>query len=645
MSIQILSETLIAQIAAGEVIERPASVVKELLENALDAGASTVSVDIRGAGTQLIRVSDNGHGIPHHEVELALARHATSKLREINDLYRLHSLGFRGEALHSIASVSRLTLTTRHRDEEMGARIMVEGGKVQDSRGIGAPAGTVVEVADLFYNVPARRKFLKSDATERRHITTVVTQYAMAYPDVRFKLTIDGRENFHSTGSGDLADVIVAVMGIDVFREMVEISPLPPSRPDLPTIEVYGFTTAPNLNRANRSQITLFVNGRVINDQRITYAVVQAYHTLLPSGRYPIATVMITIDPEDLDVNVHPTKAEVRFRSSDAVFSAVQRAVRSAIINQTDTRSLHELADYDEDYGGDSNDTSNQDSEWARRHATIMSVGQRGRSQTSGQLNLDLDLASPGRYTKQISPDEVSETENDAFYPHYETTLPPHLRDDPRARSTDDPTALPDGLGTPQRPRTLPILRVVGQITASYIVAEGPSGMYLIDQHAAHERILYEQFMAAYQSKQLAIQGVLDTITVELGALQARVLEEYQDQLAEIGFEIEEFGKNTYRIRSVPAMLSDRDPAEVLYQLLDDAERGDEPGRKSIEDKIVRRICKAAAVKAGQVLSHAEMQGMIRQLERCENPHTCPHGRPTLLHLSKNQLEKEFGRT
>jgi DNA mismatch repair protein MutL len=254
-------------------------------------------------------------------------------------------------------------------------------------------------------------------------------------------------------------------------------------------------------------------------------------------------------------------------------------------------------------------------------------------------------LSSPGRYTKQIAPDETSENGDDSFYPHYESPLPPHLRDDARARISDDPTALPDGLGTPQRPRTLPILRVVGQITASYIVAEGPSGMYLIDQHAAHERILYEQFMAAYQNKQLAVQGVLDTITVELGALQARVLEEYQEQLAEIGFEIEEFGKNTYRIRSVPALLSDRDPAEVLYQLLDDAERCDEPGKKSIEAKIVRRICKAASIKAGQVLSHAEMQGIIRQLERCENPHTCPHGRPTLLHLSKNQLEKEFGRT
>ncbi len=648
MSIQILSETLVAQIAAGEVVERPASVVKELLENALDAGATTITVDIRGAGIQLIRISDNGHGIPQQEVELALARHATSKLREIDDLYRLHSLGFRGEALHSIASVSRLTLTARHRDEEMGARVMVEGGKLLETRGIGAPSGTVVEVADLFYNVPARRKFLKSDATERRHVVTVVTQYAMAYPDVRFKLIIDGRENFHSTGSGDLADVIISVMGIDVFREMVEISPLPPSRPDLPAIEVYGFTTAPNLNRANRSQITLFVNGRVINDQRITYAVVQAYHTLLPSGRYPISTVMISVDPEDVDVNVHPTKAEVRFRAPDAIFSAVQRAVRSAVVNQTDTRNFNQMSDYDDDFDSSNTDsTSPKDADWARRHSTMMSVGQRERSSSdSNQLNLDLDLASPGRYTKQIPPDEASENGEEAFYPHYETALPPHLRNDTRNRvSEEDPTALPDGLGAPQRPRTLPILRVVGQITASYIVAEGPSGMYLIDQHAAHERILYEQFMAAYQNQQLAIQGVLDTVTVELGALQARVLEEYQDQLAEIGFEIEEFGKNIYRIRAVPAMLSDRDPAEVLYQLLDDAEQGNEPGRKSIEDKIVRRICKAAAVKAGQVLSHAEMQGMIRQLERCENPHTCPHGRPTLLHLSRNQLEKEFGRT
>lgn len=626
MAIRILSTTVAAQIAAGEVIERPASVVKELLENALDAGASTIHVDVHGAGQRLIRLRDNGHGIPAKELSLALQRHATSKLQDIGDLSALYTLGFRGEALHSIASICRMTLTSRHRDEEVGARIVAEGGEVVDIRGIGAPVGTVVEVADLFYNVPARRKFLKSDATERRHIVNVVSQYAMAYPDIRLQLNVDGREMFHSTGSGELSDVLVEVLGLDVFREMVEVVPLPPSRPDLPPVEVYGYTTLPSLSRSNRSQIHLFVNGRSIVDQRLTFAVVQAYHTLLPGGRYPMAVIMIQVPPEDVDVNVHPTKAEVRFRAPDAIFSAIQRAVRRAVIGQLETPAIDEEQPYQQPSQPD------EEPERAQRFATLMSAG-RGRLD-SDQLSLDLEPETPGRYTQQIDDEEALE-------PHYEAPMPPHLR----PQSPLDPTSVPDGLGKPQRPRTLPILRVVGQVSATYIIAEGPAGMYLIDQHAAHERILYEQFVAAFYAQEITVQHVLETVTVELGQLQARLLEEHEELLATLGFEVETFGKNIFRIKSVPAMLADRDPGDVLLRLLEDVERGVDPGTQDIEDKIVRRICKAAAVKAGQILSYTEMEGLLRQLERCETPHTCPHGRPTLIHLSRTQLEKQFGRT
>ena len=630
MTIKILPPTVAAQIAAGEVVERPASVVKELLENALDAGATAIIIDIRGAGSQLIRIRDNGHGIPSDEIETALERHATSKITEIDDLSQLHTLGFRGEALHSIASVSRLTLTTRHHEEEIGARIAVDGGQILEIRQMGVPVGTTLEIADLFYNVPARRKFLKSDATERRHIVTIITQYAMAYPDVRFQLTVDGKENFHSTGSGDLADVIIATMGLDIIREMVEVSPLPPPRPDLPYIEVYGFTTTPNIDRSNRTQIHLFVNGRLIADQRLTYAVVQAYHTLLPSGRYPMAVLMIQIAPDLVDVNVHPTKAEVRFQSANAVFSAVQRAVRSAIMQQPETPTISTFP------------STPEDREKSRRLNSILSAGRNTKSTTplpdNQQLDLDFELTTTGQYGQHKAPS----SESDNFYPHYETPKPPYVENQ---SSQDDFTAIPDRMGTPQRPRTLPILRVVGQVSATYIIAEGPAGMYLIDQHAAHERILYEQFMAAYQAQQITVQQVLDTATIDLNVNEMRLLEEYYPQLTAIGFEIEEFGKNTFRLLSVPAILTDRDPADAFLQVLQDVEIGDVPAAKTIEDKIVRRVCKTAAVKAGQILSHAEMQGLIRQLERCENPHTCPHGRPTLIHLSNHQLEKEFGRT
>jgi DNA mismatch repair protein MutL len=647
MPIRVLSNIVAAQIAAGEVVERPASVAKELLENALDAGATTISIEIRGAGSTLIRVRDNGVGITADEVELALERHATSKLTAIDDLAEIHTLGFRGEALHSIASVSRLTLTTCHRDADMGARVMADGGVVQSVQGIGAAQGTIVEVADLFYNVPARRKFLKSDATEKRHLQNVVYQYAMAYPDVRFSLKLDGKDVFHTSGNGDLQDVLVEVLGLDVVRDMVDVEPLPPARDDLPAINVYGYTTTPHTTRANRNGIHIFVNGRAIADQRLTYAVVQSYHTILPSGRYPIAVLMVELDPAEVDVNVHPTKAEVRFRSPDAAFTAVQRAVRRAVLSSMDVPPLHERPTHS---GG--NDRSD---EWEGRnfkkafshdtprngtpYAPPLTEQERAR-----QMGLEFDDLSPGRYSQQAAPEDdyPGDSEQDTYEPHYDLPSPPYVTSQ---TPPEDPTAIPETIEPPQRPRTLPILRVVGQISATYIITEGPAGMYLIDQHAAHERILYEQFMAAYRQQTLTVQTVLETTIVELGQWRAQRLADVERQLANIGFEFEPFGHNAVRIVAVPAMLADRDPGLILERLLDDVELGNIPGAQDIEAKLVRKICKAVAIKAGQVLSYQEMQGLVTQLERCENPLTCPHGRPTLIHMSNDRLEKEFGRT
>jgi DNA mismatch repair protein MutL len=631
MPIHVLPPIVAAQIAAGEVVERPASVVKELVENALDAGATQILIEVMGSGTQLIRISDNGAGIPADEITLALERHATSKIATVDDIYQVETLGFRGEALHSIAAVSRLTLTSRQRETEMGARISAEGGNVRDVRGVGVPAGTVVEVANLFYNTPARKKFLKSETTERRHITTVVSEYAMAYPQVRFELMMNGREVFHSPGTGDLADVLVATLGLDIMREMVEVSPLPPHRPDLPAIAVYGFASVPNLTRSNRTQIVLFVNGRAISDQRLTYAVVQAYHTLIPAGRYPYAILLVTVPPYEVDVNVHPTKAEVRFRSPDAVFSAVQRAVRRAVIDQSQSPSLGQSSP----------------------RTTPYPVHSQTPPAQPDQLELDFEFQSPNRFgrgetlpihhnapnfTEEVAEDDTPD-EATPYYPPYSPPRPsqPHHQD-------DAPTAIPDQMTLPKRPRTLPILRPVGQINATYIVAEGPAGMYLVDQHAAHERILFEQFLAQFQAQRIAVQHTLETSVVSLSVQQAQLLEEYQNLLVEMGFSVEPFGPTDFVIRTVPAILADRNPAEVLQLMIQDIESRNAPGALTIEEKILRRVCKAAAIKAGQTLTHQEMDHLLRQLERCENPHTCPHGRPTMIHLSTSQLEKEFGR-
>ena len=585
MSIQVLPDVVAAQIAAGEVVERPASVVKELIENALDAEATSIMVEVEDGGKNLIRVSDDGVGIPSDEAELAFLRHSTSKLRTIDDLDRITTLGFRGEALASIAAVSRATLITRHREAAAGVSIQVEGGKTLHSRSVGAPAGTVVTVENLFFNTPARLKFLKSESTERRHITQLVTRYAMAYPHVRFRLVQEGREQFHSTGSGDLADVLVEAFGLETFSEMLEIVPLPPLRPDLPPITVHGFTSVPGLARANRSHIILFVNGRSIVDQSLTYAVIQAYRTLLPDGRFPVAVLLITLPPEEVDVNVHPTKAEVRFRAPDAVFAAVQRAVRHVVADQPATGPRDPYVTVDG---------------WVTRRPEV--PGEQ-------QLHMELELIEPGRYAS---------TPTDRGLSHSET--PESLR----------------------RPRTLPILRVVGQVGAMYIVAEGPAGLYLIDQHAAHHRVLYDAMVAERDSNTPPKQFALQSVTVDLPPATARTLEQVMNALNAFGFSLEVFGSNTFRVRAVPVLVAAEEPEEVLFQLVEAVEEIDD---SSLEDRLAQRLCKLAAFKMGETLTYDDMQDLIQRLERCENPRFSPDGHPTLIHISGEELARQFGRT
>ena len=610
MAIQQLDERVIAQIAAGEVIERPASVVKELVENALDAGANEITVQTAQGGRRLLRVSDNGSGIATSEVELALTRHATSKLRTVDDLEHINTLGFRGEALASVAAVSHLTLLTCYIDEQTGTQIRVEGGDVVSYKPMGAPRGTIITVENLFFNTPARLKFLKTDNTERRHISSVVMNYALAYPQVRFRLIHDGRETLHTNGTGSLSDALVTLFGVNDFKNMVEIESA--DNPTVRFVNVYGFTSTPDFSRGDRSKILLFVNGRAIQDSKISYAVIQAYHTFLMNGRYPIAVVLIQVPTDEVDVNVHPAKAEVRFRDPSKIFSAVQKAVRRAVVSQASP-----LANI-----RGSGLSTVQRPRIEREITTNL-----GRVDTA-QLDMHLDMQDTGQSARQ------RDLTNNNIHHDY----------DPYEMHQDDLGTIPEGMGSPKKPRTLPLLRVVGQISASYIVTEGPSGMYLIDQHAAHERILYEQFMEAYHAQETLSQQVLDAQTIQLSPVDARLIEENIDALAAVGFELEAFGPNMFTVRAVPAMLADANPQALVASIISDLELGNKPGEQSIEDKIVLRICKQVAVKAGQVLSREEMQGLIRQLERCESPHTCPHGRPTILHMSADHLAREFGR-
>lgn len=592
MPIQVLPDSVVAQIAAGEVVERPSSIVKELIENSLDARSRNIRIEVVGGGRERVRISDDGIGIPPEEVHLAFYRHATSKLKSAEDLTSIETLGFRGEALASIASVSRLTMVTRHIDLPGGMSIQLEGGQLLHQRSVGAPAGTVVTVENVFFNTPARLKFLKKETTEKRHIALLVTRYAMAYPHVRFILIQDGREVFHSSGSGQLADVLVNALGLDSFKNMVEISG--GEAADREQVRVAGYTSVPSLHRSDRNHITLFVNGRWIQDSRLAYAVTQAYHTFLMTGRYPVAVLMILISPTEVDVNVHPTKAEVRFRDGDAIFSAIQRAVRRAIVDLAQTPTMRR----------------GWVNSWANANSPDRVTGY-------GQAELSLDLQDAGQRT--------------------------HSRLDVGSQYERDSTEV-DDLGIPAKPRTLPILRVIGQVSAAYIVAEGPSGLYLIDQHAAHERILYEEFMDEQLRKPLVSQYVLDAQTINLPPAEARLLEENLEALNSIGFDVELFGSNVFILRSVPDIFADREPSDVLVKIIADLELEREPGQKTLEDKIITQVCKQAAVRAGQILSTDEMQSIVRRLERCRAPHTCPHGRPTMLHMTAERIAREFGR-
>jgi DNA mismatch repair protein MutL len=571
MSIRVLPPEVASQIAAGEVVERPASVVKELVENALDAGARQISIMTKDAGRGMIEVSDDGIGIPAKDLPLTVSRHATSKLSTADDLFHIQTLGFRGEALASIGSVSHLTLTSRHIDADLGAKLVVEGGHLVSVEPQGSPAGTVAKVANLFYNVPARLKFLKKDTTERRHIEEFVTRYAIAYPDVRFKLQQEDRISVQTNGNGDRREALASLYSLDLARQMLEILA------EYEQLKITGFTSSMSFTRSNRREITLFVNGRWVHDVGLVTAVVQAYHTYLMVGRYPQSFLSIELPPELVDVNVHPAKAEIRFREKDEVFSGVQRAVRRALLAHTPVPGVS--VDSDILINGNPELKPFQGS-WSRLDYEVDSTG--------SQLAWDTQTS------------KSSET-------------------------------------------TVPLLRLVGQVAATYLVAEGPDGLYLVDQHAAHERVLYEQYLSLRKDS-IASQSLLEPVTVDLSPASASLLNDQLDILEGLGFQVEVFGAQTFLVRAVPSLLAGIDPGAALRVVVEDFEEDETPLGTEHEAKVIARICKRAAIKAGQVLSVEEQRELLVGLEACRSPRTCPHGRPTMIHLSVDLLERQFGR-
>jgi DNA mismatch repair protein MutL len=566
MGIKVLKNEVINKIAAGEVVERAASVVKELVENSLDAGATQITVEISGGGLTLISVNDNGSGIPADEIELAFKRHATSKISAFEDLEVSHSLGFRGEALPSIASVSNVEITSYNVNEASGIYAELENGAIVKKQKQARSQGTTIAVKNLFRNVPARLKFIKSKTTESSHIAYVVSQYALAFHEVRFTLFIDGRESLKTPGTGNLIDSINSVYGVEIASNMLPITGYQDYNTDEKSIRISGMVASPRVSRSNRNYISLFVNRRWVSNRNLVWAVEEAYHGLLMTGKHPVAVINIELPLADVDANVHPTKTEVRFKNEGDVYLAVQRAVRQALVNTAPVPKVEEIA-----------------------------AAYRGQTQIiipSEQRRMDMKI----------------EVEEEA--------------------------------GTPVV-ASLPVLRVLGQSMNSYIVAEGPDGIYIIDQHAAHERIMFEKISKQKQQQGVEVQGLLEPVSIEVLPVQDEVLNNNYQFLAEFGFTIEPFGNRTYIVRAVPSIMFKKDWQAALNELIDKLSIKD---RTDITEHIIAAMACHSAVRFGQGLTHEEMRELVRQMEQADLPHACPHGRTTMIHITKKQLEKEFGR-
>ena len=643
MPIRVLDATLAAQIAAGEVVERPSSVVKELIENALDAGATEIRVEAREGGKRELRIQDNGSGIPADEVETAFLRHATSKLQNVDDLFAIRTLGFRGEALPSIASVAQVTCLTRTADEEAGTELRIAGGEIQGRVARGCSPGTTFTIKNLFYNTPARLKFMRSDATEMSQISTVVTQYALAYPQVRWTLLLDGKVALQTPGNGKLLDAVIEIYGLDVGREMIAVDRS--SEAEDEQVRVHGFVSQPSTYRAARSYMHLFVNQRWIRPQgALVYVIEEAYHTLLMKGRHPIVVLNIEIDPAAVDVNVHPTKSEVKFRNQPHVFGAMTKAVREALAAHTPIRAWTGMG-----AAAGGLETLNRrvelrppSGEWRGRPAS----GDPLFARADGPDDDAGGPAEPRAQPEWMPRPMQSRFDHQPADSAQRAPLVPGAAWAPAAAANGEPGEA--GAELPPMPQPgearLPLLRVIGQVSETYIIAEASDGMYLIDQHAAHERVVYERLMSERMDQPVESQALLMATPVELPPAVARLLVGNLEALELWGFAAEEFGDGTLMVRAVPSNLEAGQIVPALLEIADHLSYAGGSTPSDWRETMLTTIACHSAIRAGKVLTHEEMRQLLQQLERCDMPRTCPHGRPTMLQITQGQIERQFGR-
>ena len=578
MPIRVLSPNVAAAIAAGEVIERPASVVKELIENSLDAGAASITVELQQGGIGSIRVTDDGSGIPANEVELAFARHATSKLTEADDLTHIASLGFRGEALPSIAAAGRVRMVSRPTDAQGAASVELEASKVLRRQKLSAAPGTSVSVDDLFVVLPARRKFLRTPTAESARVKDVVAHMAMASPSVRFTLYADDRLVLQTPGSGSVRDVLAVLYGADTAAAMLEIRPGERS-----PYEVKGLISPASLSRASRSAMSLFVNGRWVQSRSLLIAAEEACRGYLTQGRYPVAALLLHVPPAEVDINVHPTKREVRFLREGDAFSSIQRAVRATLLAVSPIAPL-----------------------------TVSASG--AESTESAAASLPFAFVAPEPQAAVAQSALIAQT--------------------PSTDTTESEGAVEEF--------RMPVLRVVGQVSNTYVIAEGTDGLYLVDQHAAHEQVLFERLLKEWDGATPQSQPLLDPYPLELTAEEAEAVEAALPVLQRYGFLLEPFG-GAWLVRAVPAVGRQIALAPFIQEMLS-VVRDKSMSMGPPERALAASIACHSSVRAGMALDVQEMQALLEQLEKADNPRHCPHGRPTTIHMSTGMLDRQFHR-
>jgi DNA mismatch repair protein MutL len=640
--IRILPEAVANKIAAGEVVERPASVVKELLENSLDAGAGRVEITIEGGGKRLMRIVDDGQGMTHDDALLAFERHATSKIRTAEDLFEISTLGFRGEALPSMAAVSRLLLETRHASENAGTRVEIDGGKLRDVKEVAWPQGTSIEVRDLFFNTPARRKFLKSESTELGHIATLVTHYALAHPEKSFRLASLTNEILNVAPVASHRERLYQVMGGQTLEQLLEIAPverrvLGPALADAgeaepgetaPLVRVQGFVSRPDVQKLNRNNIYFFVNRRLVRDRLILHAITEAYRNILPSNVFPVALIFLELPPAEVDVNVHPSKIEVRFRHGSFMHDLVRDSIRQTLLSTRPVASFPmSRSAPPAGLAVEAADVADKLAEEAplMRGATAPPEPGRPWSRPGGG-GFELSSPRPEPRAQRLPLDA-------ALAPYAPSAGP----------AFDLPGA---GAAASLAPRELPVdLEPLGQVQESFIVATNSEGLWIVDQHAAHERVLFDRHVRLRQERKVEAQRLLMPIILELKPEQQVTYQTIADELVANGFEVDPFGQRTVAIKTAPAEITADEVEKLMLEILDGvSQEGPSISLDVLRGRIAASISCHAAVKVHMALERSKMEWLLEALGRTDCPMTCPHGRPTVLRYGMKDLMKAFKR-